>query len=383
MEIDEILSNESLRQREFPVVGRQIFLGHAGVAPLPARVGKAIREYSEMATVGNQEAVIGANRFEGTRRLAARMIDADPEEIALLGPTSLALSYIASGVSFEPGDNVLVYFADYPSNVYPWMALQARGVEVRFVQASQLGRIGLEDVRAQVDGRTRLVALASCHFISGWRIDLNGIGAFLRERNILFSVDGIQTVGAFPTAVTHVDFLAADSHKWMLGPCGAGILYVRKRLHESFCPPVYGWHNIRSPDFVTQEKMTYREGAKRYEVGTPNFLGQVGMQAALELLNEIGLDAIAKELLRKRQWLVPALREKGYHVLQADAPNDHGSGIVTFYKPGTDMGTICEKMERESIFTSLRVDPEGNRYIRLSPHFYNTDDELKQVLQQL
>src|SRR5262249_7075721 len=154
----------------------------------------------------------------------------------------------------------------------------------------------------------RLVALASCHFISGYRLQLDEIGAELHKRGILFCVDAIQTVGAFPTPVTHIDFLAADAHKWMLGPCAAGLLYVRRDVQDRLQPVALGWNNVRCPNFVAQEELAFRSGAKRYEAGSHNLLGLVGLHAAIELLHEIGIEQIAAELLRKRAWLVPALQ---------------------------------------------------------------------------
>src|SRR6185503_3073226 len=153
-----------------------------------------------------------------------------------VGPTSLALSFIAEGLAFRKSDNVLVYQDDYPSNVYPWMTLVDRGVEVRFLNARQLGEIRLKDIKGQVDENTRLVALASCHFLAGYRIDLDAIGAYLRERGILFCVDAIQTLGAFPTSAANVDFMAADAHKWLLGPCAAGLMYVRREIQDELRP---------------------------------------------------------------------------------------------------------------------------------------------------
>ena len=173
------------------------------------------------------------HRLDDARKLGAQLLNCQPDEIALVGPTSLALSFVAAGLKFRRGDNILIYHDDYPSNVYPWMALAERGVEVRLLNTRGLGVIRPKDVMGQVDENTRLVALASCHFISGFRLEHQAIGKFLRERGILFCLDAIQTLGAFPTTVEHVDFLAADAHKWLLGPCGAGIFYVRRELQEN------------------------------------------------------------------------------------------------------------------------------------------------------
>src|SRR5712672_4155594 len=244
MTLVEVLENEELRRHEFPVAREKIFLAHAGDCPLPRRVSEAISNYARQCTTGDQESIIYPMILNDGRKLATQLLNCQPEEVAFIGPTSLALSFIASGLKFRRGDNILIYFDDYPSNVYPWMALAEQGVQVRLINTRELGVIRPVDVMGQVDENTRLVALASCHFISGYRIDYQAIGKFLRERGILFCLDAIQTLGAFPTTVEHVDFLAADAHKWLLGPCAAGLMYVRHSLQEYLRPPVYGWNNV-------------------------------------------------------------------------------------------------------------------------------------------
>ena len=383
MTLSELLANEELRQQEFPVAREKIFLAHAGVSPLPRRVSEAIRRYASQCMLGDQETLLPAHHLHETRELAARLLKAQPDEIAFVGPTSLALSYVAAGLTFRRHENVVVYFDDYPSNVYPWMALAEKGVQVRFLNVRELGQIRLVDVQSQVDENTRLVALASCHFVSGFRIELGTIGEFLHQRDILFCVDGIQTVGAFPTSVEHVDFLAADAHKWMLGPCAAGILYVRKSVQEKLNPSVYGWNNVRCPNYIAQERIVLRPDARRYEVGTANWLGLVGLHGAMELLLEIGIDQIAAELLRKRAWLVPALAAKGYTVLNAGAPTQNISAIIAFHREATNLSALQQKLEQANVIVSLRADRSGRQYLRLSPHFYNTDTELHRVLEML
>jgi selenocysteine lyase/cysteine desulfurase len=383
MTIAELHTNEEMRRHEFPVVVEKIFLGHAGVCALPRRVAEAIAHYALNAAHGDQEALLPRFKIQQSRDLAAKILNAQPDEIAFVGPTTLALSYVANGLPFRKHDNILIYYDDYPSNVYPWMALAERGVQVRLMNVREFGKIRAVDVQGQVDENTRLVALASCHFISGWRINIPAIGKYLRERNILFCIDGIQTVGAFPTSVEHVDFLAADAHKWLLGPCAAGIFFVRKSLHEVLKPTVLGWNNVRCPNYVAQEQMVFRSGAHRYEAGSDNLLGLVGLHAAMELLLEVGIDNISAELLRKRAWLVPAIQEKGYAVLQPNAPLENASGIVTFFKLDAGMKELHAKLEAVNIFTSLRADRAGQQYIRLSPHFYNTDEELQRVIDGL
>lgn len=383
MTLKEILSDPVLREREFPVTREKIFLAHAGDCPLTHRVVAAVNDYAWQAAANDQEGVIFPAVIEAGRKLASGLLHCQPDEVAFVGPTSLGLSWIASGLRFRRGDNVVIYHDDYPSNVYPWMALAEQGVQVRLLNIRQLGVIRVRDVIGQVDESTRLVALASCHFISGYRIDHAAIGRQLRARGIFFCVDGIQTLGAFPTTVEQVDFLAADAHKWLLGPCGAGVLYVRKELQEHLNPPIYGWHNVRCPNYVAQEQIVWRSGAKKFEAGSQNLLGLVGLVAALKLTAELGVENIAAELLRQRAWLVPALQAKGYTVLCADSAPENASGITTFFRPGCDLVGLHEHLLAANIVTSLRTDRAGQKYIRLSPHYYNTDEELRRVVELL
>jgi selenocysteine lyase/cysteine desulfurase len=286
-------------------------------------------------------------------------------------------------LNFRKGDNILIYHDDYPSNVYPWMALAEKGVKVRLLNIRNLGIIRKVDVMGQVDEDTKLVALASNHFISGHRLEHDAIGQFLRERGILFCLDAIQTLGAFPTGVENVDFLAADAHKWLLGPCGAGVFYVKKDLHEKLNPPVYGWHNVRNPNFVAQDQIQFRAGAAKFEAGTHNLIGLIGLLTAMELALELGVENIARELVRKRAWLVPAIQAKGYTVLSAESKPENASGITSFYAPDKDLTALHTKLTAAGVIASLRTDRKAQKYIRFSPHFYNTDAELQRAVELL
>lgn len=381
--LEEILSNEELRQHEFPVCRDKVFLAHAGVCAIPRRVSEAIRAYATESTLGDQETLAPAFALDKTRELAAKLIEADPSEIALVGPTSLALSYIASGIEFRKRDNIIVYFDDYPSNVYPWMALSGMGVQVRFIKTKRYGVIEPFDVIGQVDENTRLVALASCHYIAGYRIDLHTIGEYLRSRGILFCLDAIQTVGAFPTPAKYVDFMAADAHKWMLGPCAAGIMYVRKEVQDYLQPPIFGWHNVECPGFIAQSEMKFAPNGKKYEVGSANLLGVVGMNACMELLLEIGVNRIAAELIRKKRFLKEQIESKGYQILGVHDEPETWGGMISFHHPEKNMKAVFENLEKHGIIGSLRGNREGQEFLRFSPHFYNTDAELERAVAAL
>ena len=383
MTIEQIQTDEVLRRREFPVARDTVYLAHAAVCPLPACARDAVSDYAAACTSGDQEEFMPTNLLRDTRQLAAGLLGAELREIALVGPTSLGLSFIAQGLDWQPGDNIIVHGDDYPSNVYPWMALAEKGVELKRLEPSEPGRIEPEEVFTLVDSRTRMAALASCHYVSGYRIEIDTIGRELRSRGILFCVDGIQTIGAFPTPVEHVDFLAADAHKWMLGPCASGVLYVKHEMQARLKPVVQGWHNLSCPDFIARETLDYKPDSRRYEAGTANLLGIVGHRASLQLLNALGLDNIATDLLAKRRRLVPGLLAKGCDVMHAEVPEANASGIVTFHKPDGDMTALAEQLGQAGFKVSLRVMRDGLKLIRLSPHFYNTDAELDRLLEVL
>ena len=375
MNLPELHSDEALRQREFPVCAGKVYLAHAGVSPVPACVTRAVQETAAAAALDDQEEGLG-DLLRSTRARAAEMLGADVGEVALIGPTTAGLSAVAAGFDWQTGDEVLIYQDDFPVNVYPWLALEARGVTVRRLQTPVLGHITPELVLEQLTDKTRLVALASCHFVSGWRIDHDAIGRELRARDILFCLDAIQTLGAFPTTVEHVDFLAADAHKWLLGPCAAGVFYVRRDLQDRLAPQAFGWNNVRCPDYIAQEEMTLRTDARRYEAGSFNILGIAGLNAALGLLLETGIDAIAADLTAKRAWLVDALRAKDFEILFPEAK----SGITSCSREGTEMKALGEKLAAENVNASIRTDRSGRDYLRFSPHFYNTPAELERAV---
>lgn len=383
MTISEIQSDEALRRELFPAVAHGVYLANAGVCPLPRRVVDRINKYSQACLYSDQEDVVDGRLLDETRELAAGLCGVQASEIALVGPTSTALSLIASGLPAQAGDNVIVYFDDYPSNVYPWMSLQHSGVEVRWIKVPQLGVIEWENIAPLIDSRTRLVALASCHFLAGWRIDIDDIGRRLRGMNILFSLDMIQTLGAFPTPLTHVDFAAADSHKWLLGPCAAGVMYVRQGIQESFTPPIHGWHNIRCPDFIAQPEIIYRHGALKYEAGSHNFLGLVGLNECFRMIQELGIHQIAEDLASKRMYLATELLNRGMSVVCADVPSNRSGGMVSFYRKDLDLPDIHRRLAAKRITVSLRRDRTHQNYLRLSPHYYNNHADLNHFFQAL
>lgn len=373
-------SDEAERNRLFPITKEKVFFAHAGVAPLPHCVSAAICDYTIQSSRNPQEFEGVLGDVKKARALCARFIGADADEIALLGPTSLGLSLFANGIPWEAGDEVLCYHGDYPANVYPWIELRRKGVTVRYLEPESAGEITPELVEAALTPKTRLVALASCHFFTGTRIDVEGIGAILHARGILFSLDAIQTLGAFSLDVkkAHVDFLSADAHKWMLGPVAIGIVYVARRHLDFLRPTLLGAWNVVSPNFVAKDEVTFVPGAQRYEPGVLNLGGIYGMAAGIEMFESYGIDQISSRLLELKAHLLATLDPLGFDVI-GHRSGPLASGITTVHHPSVSNASIFHELVRGGVDASLRHDREGKECLRFSPHFYNTEEEIERL----
>jgi cysteine desulfurase / selenocysteine lyase len=371
--------SEAERIERFPVAGNQIFVAHAGVTPLPRCAAEAMIAHVRASCENHQEFGEVLRDIDQARQISAELIGADRAEIALLGPTSLGLSLFANGITWHDGDEIVIYQDDYPSNVYPWMALSSQGVKIRRIRPETPGRITPELVKRELSPRTRLVALASCHYLSGWRVDVDAIGSLLQERGVLFSVDAIQTLGAFPLEVKFVDFLSADAHKWMLGPMAIGIVFVAKRNFEVCRPTLLGSWNVDSPQFLAQETLRYHETARRYEPGVLNVTGVYGMRASLEMLQRTGSHVVASAILEVRDYLHELLEDMGFEFLSPSCDEPLRSGIVTARHLRANTNSLLAALERAKITATLRTARESGEWLRFSMHFYNTREEMERI----
>jgi cysteine desulfurase/selenocysteine lyase len=383
LSIDHILSDPALRVRLFPVTAQRIFLAHAGVAPLPGPAVETLQREAERAGV-MQETPDFLAEIESIRRVAARLINAASDEVALLGPTSLGLNLVANGLTWQEGDEVIYYPDDYPANVYPWQSLASHGVRPVPIRTERVGEITPDLVFKSLSPRTRLVALASCHYLSGYRLDFETIGEELSRRGVLFCLDAIQSLGATPVDVRHVDFLAADSHKWMLGPLGAGIFYVKRKHFATLRPALVGAWNVRSPGFVAQAEVSFEETARRYEPGSLNLLALFGMKASLELILGLGVKQIEARLLDLRSFAEDRLLAAGFRVLGHVNRRSQKTAITTVAIDDADRARRSFRRLREAgIDVSLREMRSGLQCLRLSPHFYNLETEIDEVVKVL
>jgi cysteine desulfurase / selenocysteine lyase len=371
-------ADDELRRREFPICARKIYCAHAADAPLPRRVADAMRDSIERASIDARQYDLELAHIAETRKAAARFIGAQLDEISFTGPTSSGLNAIANGVEWANGDEVICYLDDYPANVYPWLALERHGVKAILLETARIGEITPEIVEQGLTKRTKLVALASANFCSGYRIDLEAIGALCAERGVLFSVDAIQTLGAFPIALDRIDFLSAGAQKWMLGPSGAGILYVKNSRRDLLRPATVGGWNVQSRNFVAEREIKYAAGGQKFEPGAYYHSAIAGLGAAIQLLLEIGSAQIAARILSLTQALKLEITPAGFEFLSPDEENNR-SGILTFRHPKMPTDRFFEVLLKNDAVVSLRFDRDDRSWLRVSPHFYNTFDEIAKV----
>ena len=358
-------------RREFPVTGKYIYLDHSGVAPTSLRVKTAIEAFlAESAEGGAFHYPRWAQQIVEIRRSCAQLINAGADEIAFVKSTSHGLSIVAQGLDWRPGDNVLIYEKEFPSNIYPWLNLRSRGVEVRTIP-SRDGRILLEDIARLMDSRTRLLAISSVQFSNGFRIDLAKAGALCRDNNVLLCVDAIQSLGVVPMDVKafHVDFLSADAHKWLLGPEGIGIFYCSNRLAQQLSPPLIGWKSVQNELAFDRPDFLLKTNALRFEEGSLNLLGIFGLGAALALLFEVGIEQIEQRVLDLGDLILQEAGKRGCRVLTPRARHERGGNITVAgnFDPALMRDALREK--------KIMVNARGGG-IRVSPHFYNTTEEI-------
>ncbi len=362
---------------EFPVTRQWFYLNHAGIGPLAGRAAQRMGALAaSVAASGDRQWPQRNDEAERVRALGARLLGARrPQEVAFVENTSTALSAVAEGLDWRPGDNVVGAAGDFPSNVYPWMHLADRGVEYRVV-AEREGRIDPAEVVAAIDGRTRAVALSWVQYATGFRHDLARIGAACRAADALFVVDAIQGLGALAFDVERdlVDVAAASAHKWLLGPEGIALLYVSDRVIERLRPTRSGWRSMRDMLAWTEFDVDWADGAKRLESGTLNTYGVHGLGGSLDLLLAAGAAAIEARVLALAERAAAGLTACG---LRLAAPRRAGetSGIVTATHPTIAAQTLVDRLLEQRIVTAARAGR-----LRIAPHFYNTEDEIDRCL---
>ena len=357
---------------EFPVTDRYIYLNHAAVAPLSRRASAAMHQLSEDCLFhGSNHYDQWMAAYDRFRRAAASLIHAQPGEIAITKNTSEGIATVALGIRWKPGDRVVVFHEEFPANLYPWKRLEAQGVHLEWLSIYD----PLERIDEACRG-ARLLAISYVNYLSGYRTDLRAIGEICHRRGVFFFVDAIQGLGAFPFDVNtcHIDALAADGHKWLLGPEGCALLYVRQERQDEVEPVEFGWTNVaRYADYGSRD-MTLRGDAGRYECGTLNTIGCYGLAAAMELLLEIGVERIAPAVQALGDQVAQGVVAQGYQ-LSGPRSAETGAGIVSFQKAGVDARMIVSRLRQRNILAAPR---QG--WVRVAPHFYVSPDDIGNLL---
>ena len=363
---------------EFPLLPDIYYLNHAAVAPWPRRAVEAVKRFAE------ENAAMGARRYDQWLRVEAALREQlrvllnahHVDDIALLKNTSEGLSVVAHGLDWQAGDNIVISNEEFPSNRIVWESLRDQGVTVR--EADISGDEPESALMARVDEHTRMLAISSVQYASGLRLDLQRLGEFCRARRILYCIDSIQSLGALPLDVQafHADFVAADGHKWMLGPEGVAVFYCRDTLREQLRLHQFGWHMLEHAGDFERRAWQPARSARRFECGSPNMLGIHALHASLSLLMELGMETVSRQVLDNTALLLGRLGQSARIELLTPTASDRHAGIVTFRLRGDDPLRLWRYLSERNVICALRGGG-----VRLSPHFYNSNKELESVIE--
>ncbi len=367
---------EKIRE-QFPVTKNKVFMNHAGQSPLPKPVADAVCKYA------NDFSNFGTTSIEwndGGKPFFARLTGSKPEEIALIENTSVGLNIAANVLRYPPRSKIVTTDLEYPSVVYPWLRKRL-GVKVHYVKNVN-GKILLDDVEKAVDDNTVAVAISHVEYMNGFRHDLRALSEIAHEHGAYLIVDAIQSAGVVKIDVKRddVDFLMSACYKWLLSPPGAGYLYVKEELIEKFEPPSVGWASVKPEVFETIDfwdiwSLRLSETASRFEIGSPSFISFVGATEALKMVLNLGIRNIERRILKLTDRLIDAVRDLGLKLQTPEEPQ-YRSGIVNFKmdKPQE----MTEKLKNQAIVVSARAHG-----IRVSPHFYNSEEEIDRLIEEI
>lgn len=359
-----------------------IYLNHAAVSPWPLRTTAAVKAFAQ------ENAAYGAANYaqwmqvesELRRRLAWLINAPEVEDISILKSTSEALSVVAYGLDWQPGENVVIFRQEFPSNRLVWESLKSRGVETRLIELRP-GENPEQRLMDACDARTRIVSVSSVQYATGFQIDLLPLGRFCRRENILFCVDAIQSLGAIPFDVQQVqaDFVMADGHKWMLGPEGCALFYSRREIRDRLRLNQFGWHMLQQPSEFDREIWQPSKTGTRFECGSPNMLGVHALNASLALIEQTGIHTIHESVIGKSRYII-SLLEQHRNKMKLLSRQERGrlSGIVTFKVNGAKQLDVYHSLMQKGVICACRGGG-----IRFSPHFYTSREKIEKAVEAL
>ena len=362
----------------FPICDSHIHMNHAGVSPMSIRVRAAVDQVTQRMSEEGYSPDAYSETLDGLRGKLAALVGVGAEQVSITRGTAHGISLLARGLDWREGDNVVGARLEYPANLFAWMAARDRGVEMRLVEP-EAGRITPEAVLSMVDGRTRVVALSFVEFWNGYRVDLAAIGEECRRRGVILAVDGIQGLGVLPFSLEamNADFVAAGAGKWLTGPPGVGFTAWRPELLERIDPLLVGTGSMADRYAYFQPVFEYGRTAAKFEESALSWMDIAAFDAAVGLLQEVGVDVIADRVLGLASRLAEGLAERGCRVIEP-WPREaaEASGIVSFNRPGMTEVELLRDLTAAGVITRTHRD-----FVRLSPHFYNTEQEVDRVLE--
>ncbi len=365
----------------FPVTQRAVYLNHAAISPPPVGTIRAVEaQLKDVHENGSANFRSWLAVKERARELLAKLLGARPEQVAFVRNTSDALSTVANGLNWRAGDNIVTFRREFPSNIYPWLRIRdAFGVEVRMCDERD-GRIEFSDIASLIDRNTRVVAVSQVQYASGFRMDLKRLGQLARQHDALFVVDVIQALGVVPTDLEaeYIDVAAGAGHKWLLTPEGVGYLYLSDRARERIQPTLVGWVSVPDPDDYLNFDQGWNRGALAWETGTAPMSLIHGFKASLELLSGLGVDKVASYLEELTDYLCERLEGKPYEIVSSRAPGEKSQIICIRHRSGLSAMALYAHLMQRKIVTAPRNDR-----LRISPHLYNTSQEIDELIKAL
>ncbi|MCK6602682.1 MAG: aminotransferase class V-fold PLP-dependent enzyme [Bacteroidetes bacterium] len=361
----------------FPHTGNLVYMNHASVSPLSSRVTKAIQDFLVRRSVTEVDVYPGfTESVQKARQVLGNLIHASARDIAFQTNTSEGLNLLANGIKWKRGDRIILFSRDFPAVTQTFAKLIKEGVHLDMIRERE-GHIETDDILRAMKPTTQLVCLSHVQFLNGFRLNLEEIGRLCNERGIIFAVDAIQSAGVIPIDVKKmkIDFLSCGGQKWLMGPMGTGFVFVSEELRTMLNQAYVGWLSVESPWTFFDLNQRLAKDARRYEPGTLNAMGIVGLTESVSLLLEIGVKNIEKQVTSLNQYLLKGMAAYGVRPAFAYEDNDL-SGIVSFIISEPDL--IAAKLKEQNIIVSAR-----EKYLRISPHFYNTTDEMDHLLKTL
>lgn len=365
-----------LRENEFPIINKCLYLDHAAMSPLPKRVESSISEFHYNRMINGAGFNHWWEQVELARENVANLIGSCKEEIGFVLNTSMGINIVAQGLDLKPGDNIILTDIEFPSNVYPWLNLEKNGIEIRFVKNNK-GTIPISEVNNLVDKKTKVISISFIEAGNGFKNDLKKISQVCKENNIYFVVDAIQGLGVFPIDVEEmdIDFLVSGFFKWLFGPDGIAFIYCSKRVLDKVIPSFVGWASMNNKFNYTDYEFDLSVSASKFELGNMNFSAIIGVNESLNFINEIGSDFIMKQTKESSDYLRGNLKKINKLTNRSDFSTDNQSQILLIDFQNFEIA--YKKLRERGIVVNKRNG------LRVSPHFYNTKSDIDRFLNEL